>query len=253
MRAPLANALALGMGSLVALGLGEVGARLFAPQPTGPVWFAHDADLGALPVPGEHGERTWPGAYRFSFTHDARGLRVVPAAAGVAAKQTVLVLGDSYTYGLGVDDDQTYCNILQEALRSDPPARVVNAGNPAKGTDYALRFFLARQAAIRPDVVLLAFFKNDFGDNAREAYFSRTPTGALVPKPPKDARSARRLLRGAPPRFRVAARRRTSSISSGRPPWSSPSTGPDPATRSWSRGRPTDRGPSCGSILTGGR
>jgi hypothetical protein len=194
MRTSLANALALGMGSLVAVALGEVGARLLAPQPTGPAWFAHDADLGAIPVPGEHGERTWPGAYRFSFTHDARGLRVVPAAAGVAAQRTVLVLGDSYTYGLGVDDDQTYCNILQEALRSDPSARVVNAGNPAKGTDYALRFFLARQAAIRPDVVLLAFFKNDFGDNAREAYFSRTPAGALVPKQPKDARSGRRLL-----------------------------------------------------------
>jgi lysophospholipase L1-like esterase len=194
MRAPLANALALGMGSLVALGLGEVGARFFSPQPTGPIWFDHDGDLGAVPVPGQHGERTFPGAYRFSFTHDAQGLRVVPAATAVAAKLTVLVLGDSYTYGLGVDDDQTYCHHLQEALRSEPAARVINAGNPGKGTDYALRFFLARQAKLRPDVVLLAFSKNDFGDNARETYFSPTPAGVLAPKRPKDARSARRLL-----------------------------------------------------------
>jgi lysophospholipase L1-like esterase len=194
MRAPLANALALGLGGLVALGLGEVGARVAAPPPMGPIWFAHDAELGAIPVPGERGERTFPGAYRYSFAHDAQGLRVVPAAAGVVTKQTVLVLGDSYTYGLGVDDDQTYCNLLQEALRPGPPARVVNAGNPAKGTDYALRFYLARQAALGPDVVLLAFFKNDFGDNARGTYFSLTPSGTLAPLAPKDARSARRRL-----------------------------------------------------------
>jgi lysophospholipase L1-like esterase len=194
MRASLANALALGAGSLVALGLGEIGARLVAPPPMGPIWFAHDAELGAIPVPSERGERTFPGAYRFSFSHDSQGLRVVPAAAGVTAKKTVLVLGDSYTYGLGVDDDQTYCNVLQEELRSGPPVRVVNAGNPAKGTDYALRFYLARQATLRPDVVLLAFFKNDFGDNARGAYFSLTSKGALASLPPKDARSARRRL-----------------------------------------------------------
>jgi lysophospholipase L1-like esterase len=193
-KAPLANALALGVGGLVAILLGEAGAHLIDPPPMGPVWFAHDPELGAIPVPGEQGERTFPGAYRFSFHHDAQGLRVVPAAAGVAAKRTVLVLGDSYAYGLGVDDDQTFCNLLQEELRSGAPVRVVNAGNPAKGTDYALRFFLARQATFRPDVVLLAFFKNDFGDNARGAYFSLTSAGTLAPRPPKDARSARRRL-----------------------------------------------------------
>src|SRR5262245_2590209 len=94
-RARLANTLALGLGSLLALGLGEVGLRLFAPQPTGPVWFAYDPELGAIPTPGEHGERTLPGIYRFSFTHDAQGLRADPAAASASPRHAVLVLGDS--------------------------------------------------------------------------------------------------------------------------------------------------------------
>jgi hypothetical protein len=200
MKATVVNALALGLGSLLALGLGEGGLRLLAPQPTGPVWFAHDSVLGDLPVPGERGERSQPGMYRFSFTHDAQGLRIVPAAAGVVAKRTVLVLGDSFTYGLGVDDDQTFCNRLQEALLST--ARVVNAGNPAKGTDYALRFILARGAALRPEVVLLAFTKNDFGDNVRQTYFSLTAAGALEAKRPPDARSARRRILERLPGFR---------------------------------------------------
>jgi len=192
MKPTIANALALGIGSLLALGLGEVGLRLFAPQTTGPVWFTFDPDLGEVPAPGGKGERAQPGAYRFSFTHDQNGLRVVPSAAGVEASRTLLVLGDSYVYGLGVDDDETFSNHLQEAVR--PFARVVNAGNPAKGTDYALRFFLARGAPMRPDVVLLAFFKNDFGDNARETYFSLTSTGRLEPRPLRDTRSRRRTL-----------------------------------------------------------
>src|SRR5262249_30070926 len=79
-------------------------------------------------------------------------------------------------------------------LARDLPARVVNAGSPGKGTDYALRFFLARQAAFRPDLVLLGFFKNDFGDNARNTYFSVTPGGRLEPRSPRDARSRRRMV-----------------------------------------------------------
>jgi len=193
-RARLGNALALGFGSLLAVGLGEVGLRLFAPQPTGPVWFTYDPELGDLPTPGEHGERTLPGVYRFTFTNDAQGLRADPAVAPAVPRHTVLVLGDSFTYGLGVNDDQTFCHVLQEALARDLPARVVNAGSPGKGTDYALRFFLARQATLRPDLVLLGFFKNDFGDNARDTYFSLTPAGRLEPRPPRDARSRRRLL-----------------------------------------------------------
>jgi hypothetical protein len=199
MKAKAANALALALGCLLALGLGEAALRVFAPQPTGPVWFAHDPVLGDLPVPGARGERSLPGIYRFSFTHDARGLRVVPAAAGSDAKRTLLVLGDSFTYGLGVLDDETFCNRLQESL--GPAARVVNAGNPAKGTDYALRFFLARGEDLRPDRVLLGFTKNDFGDNARGTYFSPAPGGALVPRPLRDARSARRRLLERVPGF----------------------------------------------------
>jgi hypothetical protein len=193
-RAAVANALALGFGSLLPLGLGEVGLRLFAPQPTGPVWFTFDPELGALPTPGEHGERTLPGIYRFSFTNDAQGLRADPTAPGAVPRHTVLVLGDSFTYGLGVNDDQTFCHVLQEELAHDLPTRVVNAGSPGKGTDYALRFLLARQATLRPDLVLLAFFKNDFGDNARDTYFHLTSGGRLEPRPPRDARSKRRLF-----------------------------------------------------------
>jgi len=192
MKSKAATALALGLGSLLASGLGEAVLRVLAPQATGPVWFAQDPVLGDLPVPSEHGERSLPGIYRFSFTHDSQGRRVVPAAAGVAWGRTVLVLGDSFTYGLGVDDDETFCNRLQESL--GPAVRVVNAGNPAKGTDYALRFFLARGKDLRPDRVLLAFTKNDFGDNARGTYFSSTPGGALEPRPLRDTRSARRRL-----------------------------------------------------------
>jgi len=192
MKAKVANAVALGLGSLFALGLGEVGLRILAPQATGPAWFAHDPVLGDLPAPDGRGQRSEPGDYRFSFAHDAQGLRIVPAAAGVSAKRTVLVLGDSFTYGLGVDDDRTFCNRLQEALSST--ALIVNAGNPAKGTDYALRFFIARGAALRPEVVLLTFTKNDFGDNERQTYFSLATAGTLEPKRLRDTRSARRRL-----------------------------------------------------------
>ena len=158
-----------------ALGAGEAGLRLLAPQATGPAWFDHDPELGAVPVPGQRGVRRGRDGHRFSFTHDPEGRRVVPGAAGLGSARCLLVVGDSFTYGQGVHDAKTWCSVMQEDLRrARPPTRVVNAGNPGKGTDYALKLLLARGRALAPERVLLAFFKNDFGDNERGAYFTVT-------------------------------------------------------------------------------
>ena len=62
---------------------------------------------------------------RFSVSTDEHGRRSMPPVAG--ARSTVLFLGDSCTFGLGVDDDETYPAQVQQQLAG---AQVINAGVP---------------------------------------------------------------------------------------------------------------------------
>ena len=160
--------------------LAEILVRFLAPQMTGPVQFAFDNELGAIPVPDQQGVRSLPGVYTYSYSNDERGMRIVPGATeGRPARKRILLLGDSFTYGIGVDDDQTFGAYLQ---RSIPDALIANAGTGGKGTDYALKYLSVRGAELKPDVVVLGFFPNDFCDNKREEYFSRSGDGTLTAK-----------------------------------------------------------------------
>src|SRR3982751_226539 len=169
---------------LVSLGIAvlfaEILLRSFAPQMTGPVQGTFDAQLGLLPKPNTVTWRKTP-FYVFSASHDQEGRR--PIATSPVAAPAVLFLGDSFTYGTGVRDDETFSARTQEhLLRAGVAARIVNAGNSAIGTDFELRYFQLRGAALRPAVVELFFFGNDFSDSAIGRFFEILPGDELRPK-----------------------------------------------------------------------
>jgi lysophospholipase L1-like esterase len=74
----------------------------------------------------ERGYAMRDGSYRFSRWSATiqDGARVVPAT-HAAAGCTVVLLGDSVTFGLGVSDDQTWANGIAARF---PDARFINAG-----------------------------------------------------------------------------------------------------------------------------
>ena len=49
-----------------------------------------------------------------------------------------MFIGDSFTYGKGVNDQETFAYKLQQALISDS-VEIINAGVEGRGTDHALR------------------------------------------------------------------------------------------------------------------
>ncbi|EFL50332.1 lipolytic protein G-D-S-L family [Solidesulfovibrio fructosivorans JJ]] len=76
----------------------------------------------------------------------------------------VLCLGDSFTYGVGVDDDATYPALLETLLRRRLPDRdvqVINAGVPFYDIFDELSYFREKGAKLKPDVVVVQFFIND--------------------------------------------------------------------------------------------
>jgi hypothetical protein len=170
---------------VVALALAEVAVRLLSPQEVGPVRFACDPKLGNIPVPGQQGERRIPGVYTFRYSNNSlgwRGRREYREA--TPADYRVLCLGDSYTYGTGVNDDQTFPAQVEKILRADRfSVEMLNAGCPGKGTDYDLKCFQTVGRKFHPDLTLLCVIWNDFEDNARGEYYNIGKQGVLQAKP----------------------------------------------------------------------
>ncbi len=175
---------ALVLGFSVAFGLAEITVRVLRPQEVGPPRFAFDQTLGYIPVPGQKARRNLPGVYDFTYSNNSQGLR---GSSEYGPKQPgacrVLLLGDSFTYGFGVNDDQTFAHHLEQYLRQrNQPAEVINAGCPGKGTDYELKVFQTIGVQLHPDLTVLCFFPNDFQDNALAVYYEIGPDGSLRAK-----------------------------------------------------------------------
>lgn len=135
-------------------GLSRLG---YDPPPAGEPWMAHSPDLGWIRRPGFSGEVQDP-----VRTFDAQGL-LPNDARGLARRprRLVLAVGDSRTFGVGVDVGATWVEQLERRLAG---TEVVNLGVPgysARQGRMALERALERPEMSRPDLVIFAFGFND--------------------------------------------------------------------------------------------
>lgn len=103
----------------------------------------------------------------------------------------VVVVGDSYVFGVGLDEEHTLAARLQRMLSSDgSPTEVVNLGVAGYATDQEYVLFQELVARLAPDAVVLVVCDNDFEGNTldfvyRQYYkprFRLGPDGGLVPE-----------------------------------------------------------------------
>ncbi len=73
-------------------------------------------------------------------------------------KQRILVLGDSFTFGTDVSDNETYAHYLESSL---PNTEVLNFGVQGYGQDQSLLYLQEEGVKYHPDVVLLGFMFMD--------------------------------------------------------------------------------------------
>jgi hypothetical protein len=80
----------------------------------------------------------------------------------------ILVLGDSFAFGFGVEENETFSIKLEKLLNAGSRQRyeVINAGVPGYGTVDQLNFLKSRGKDIKPDLVIMQFLSdNDFSEN----------------------------------------------------------------------------------------
>jgi len=124
--------------------------------------YERQGDLLFTPVPNQ--EYTEKVSLTNSKINDL-GLRGGPVDLSGNTKK-VLTLGDSITYGYGVDDEHTYPAMLQKALDTKFPGQysVLNGGVDAYPVSFEHEKFLYLwQKGVHPDVVVVGYSFNEGG------------------------------------------------------------------------------------------
>lgn len=89
----------------------------------------------------------------------------------------ILCLGDSFTWGFGVEQSKGFTGALENELLKD--VEVINAGIVGYGTTQEWLWFREEGLKYRPDLVILDFCANDFEDDAPPALTA----GERYPRP----------------------------------------------------------------------
>jgi len=156
----------------------ELAARVVFPQwapRTGRLteFWRYDPDYGWAHVPNATGEFASYG-FNTTVTINSAGFRGPEVSVGKnSSKYRVLVLGDSFVWGYGVEQAEIFTARMQSLC---PGLDVVNFGVSGYSTDQELLLFRNRGLAYQPDMVLLLVAANDYEENAhpREyVYYSK--------------------------------------------------------------------------------
>jgi len=147
----------------LALTVGELALRPFVNLPMG----IRQPQVRYDPHPVRHFTLRAPQqAYSYSSAAniDAAGFR---RTAGQPAGQDALqlfALGDSFTFGMGVADDQTWPAQLESRLNADgaDAVRVINGGTISYGVFQEYDLFAERGLPTRPAAVIHALYWNDY-------------------------------------------------------------------------------------------
>lgn len=130
------------------------------------VHTTHDAELGWRNIPNF----VRPGMYgpNAGLSIDARGFRAAPSPPAAATPRLrVICSGDSFTFGVGVGDADTWCHHLTSI---DARISTTNMGQIGYGVDQAFLWYRRSASEVPHDVQVLAFVSADF-DRMRYATF----------------------------------------------------------------------------------
>jgi len=117
-----------------------------------------------------------PGA-TLTYRVNAQGFRGPPALLPKPSGSfRVVGLGDSFTFGTGVREPDTYLAVLRRELGGP---EVLNLGVMGYSTANEVALLAARGPALEPDLVLIGLVLNDIGDVRFHEAFAPTPEAEL--------------------------------------------------------------------------
>jgi lysophospholipase L1-like esterase len=170
-RRPIANVPLLLLSVLCALALVEALTAVFHPQrilqsKAEDIFFTqYDPEIGWVNREGASGTyRPNPETRATTVRINEQGFRgdgvSIPKPPG---SRRVLLLGDSNTFGYGMEEEERFSDLLSERLPGNH--EVANLGVFGYGTDQELLLFQRVGRIFEPDIVVLGFSAGDVSDN----------------------------------------------------------------------------------------
>ena len=171
------------IGLFSVLFVAELAIRLFwtPPSELSTVVTEKHPFYGWAPRPGITG-RQISMEFNYEFTNTAQGLRgkvVFAASRPENIQNRILFLGDSFTYGNGSANDDTFVEKIHSSIAS---TEVINSGTNGYGQRQQLAVLDTLGAALKPDLIVLMFFWNDLEDNIKNLSpeFSVSSDGQVI-------------------------------------------------------------------------
>jgi hypothetical protein len=165
----------------------EATVRVFFPEAIQPR-FVRDSGFGIRD--NQSNVRTWhraPGEYEVQISTNSDGLRGTREyrLAAAAGTRRIAVLGDSFAFGYGCNDDQVVSAVLENLLDDAPGAgaarwEVPNFGVSGYGQAEELILYRNKVRQYKPDTAVLFYFDNDIGNNAVADIFTLDARRNLV-------------------------------------------------------------------------
>lgn len=114
--------------------------------------------LGPL-KPGLAVPAYWNPKLRYAYSTSPDGFRNNQTKSRAATDKSILCLGDSYTFGMGVNDGETYPSYLEGLLNADGKQsfRVLNAGAMDIGIKHYVEYYRNNIDRLKTDLVVVQF------------------------------------------------------------------------------------------------
>jgi hypothetical protein len=164
----------------ISLVFGEIYFRVFKPQSIIPR-YVETSPYGIRKNIAAVRGKMITSEYRHGFDTNSQGFRGFREYSLEKPSNVyrIIALGDSVTLGHGVEDDETFCAVLEKRLSQIRPTEVINMGVSGFGTAEELIQLRNIGFKYNPDLVILAYFPNDPYNNIVSKLF-KIENGKLV-------------------------------------------------------------------------
>jgi lysophospholipase L1-like esterase len=163
--------------AIAVLALAEAAVRTFWPQAAfyaSPGLYVADPRIGHRMRPGLRGVVSNWAEFTTRVRIDSLGIRGPEFGPPKPGVLRVLVLGDSFTFGTGVEEDQAFpARLAADLTRQGVPAEGINAGIGGYGVPDEVAWFEAYGRQLHPDLIVLGIFT---GNDLQDAAPDRPPT-----------------------------------------------------------------------------
>lgn len=153
-------------------------------------YYQKDKELMFVPRKNIKGNHDKQGSFSTTFQTNSRGLRdkeyALKKPDGI---KRIVVVGDSFTWGFGVNDSDIYTERMESLL---PDTEVINLGVTAYQLPQEIHYFKREGGVYDPDILIVTLCLNDFihGKVKAEDEKSSSDIGDIGPSESKSQASA---------------------------------------------------------------